>query len=128
MWRTLKSRIAHQPWTSFLFEIGPSRVCSESNIICGEMNVHISRGGKLGTFRREVVKINDQDLGKVSLTQFGSAYLANVTTNLLKVNQILFSFSSDKDRRTDSRIRRKTPQRCPAGNRTQDLTNSSRTL
>ena len=24
-------------------------------------------------------------------------------------NQILFSFSSDKDRRTDSRIRRKTP-------------------
>ena len=31
--------------------------------------------------------------------------------------QILFSFSSDKDRRTDSRIRQKT-QRSPAGNRT----------
>ena len=35
----------------------------------------------------------------------------------------LFSFSSDnfKDRRTDSRIRRKKTQRSPAGNRTQDL-------
>ena len=42
-------------------------------------------------------------------------------------HQILFSFSTDKDRRTDSRIRRKT-QRSPAGNRTQGLANSSRTL
>ena len=42
-------------------------------------------------------------------------------------NQILFSFSSDKDRRTDSQIRRKT-QRSPAGNQTQGLANSSRTL
>ena len=41
-------------------------------------------------------------------------------------NQILFSFSSDKDRRTDSRIRRKKKtQRSPAGNRTQGLANSS---
>ena len=37
-----------------------------------------------------------------------------------------FSFSSDKDRRTDSRIRRKKKtQRSPAGNRTQDLANSA---
>ena len=37
-------------------------------------------------------------------------------------NQILFSFSSDIDRRADSRIRRKKKtQRSPAGNRTQGL-------
>ena len=48
-------------------------------------------------------------------------------TNNQFTYQILFSFSSDKDRRTDSRIRRKT-QRSPAGNRTQGLVNSSRTL
>ena len=42
-------------------------------------------------------------------------------------DQILFSFSSDKDRGTDSRIRRKT-QCSHAGNQTQGLANSSRTL
>ena len=41
----------------------------------------------------------------------------------------LLSFSSDKDRRTDSRIRRsRKTQRSPTGNRTQGLVNSSRTF
>ena len=45
------------------------------------------------------------------------------------VNQILFSFNFDQDRRTDSRIGSdEKTQRSPAGNRTQDLANSSRTL
>ena len=46
------------------------------------------------------------------------AYLRKRRTS--RESQILSSFSSDKDRRTDSRIRRKT-QRSLAGHRTQDL-------
>ena len=49
---------------------------------------------------------------------------------LTRLSNQLFSFSSDKDRRTDSLQpdQTKKTQRSPAGNQTQDLAKSSRTL
>ena len=56
-----------------------------------------------------------------------TGYRISGNINKHVTDQILFSFSSDTDRRTDSRIRQKT-QCSPAGNRTQGLANSSHML